>query len=204
MRQSFKDWLRELASAAGVSEEQFLKVAGVIHLIPLTPPGSIPSPSKSLVLRLLEAKRVANFRELQEELHVSGEDLKPIIRELEAEGKACTVDTYAYGPLLALTDDGTLSLAELDARDRAAVVSATYANKSLNLTYRNVLELYRKTTPQPSAAERILEQLGTGPKRYTDLLKAGIPKAQIYPTLKKLMEQGRVKRAKRGVYLLSS
>lgn len=203
MPRSFEEWLRELASAAGVSQEQFLKVAGIIHLLPFIPKESEELRVKSLVWSLLKAKRVASLNELQRELLADEEGLEAALRELEAEGKACEVDTYAYGRLVAVSDDGTLDISKLNAEDRASVVSATYANRSQNLTYKSVLELCRRTIPPPSAEERILELLEAGAKRYVDLLKAGIPKARIYPALKSLMEKGKVKKLKRGVYSLA-
>jgi len=207
MPSSFNEWLEEVASTVGLTGEQLAKAFGAILLYSVfagtrqTP----PKPScREAILNFLKAKRVAKPEELTGMF--GEEEVEKALVDLEADGKVCNVDTYAYGRLVAMVDDGTLNLKGLTDEEKAATVSTAYANRLLGLTYRTALEHYRKNRrllKRASPEEDILEMLKTGQKRYVDLVRGGIPKSQIYPALKALIKEGKVKKVGRGRYCLA-
>jgi len=205
MPSSFNEWLEEVAGTVGLTAEQLAKAFGAILLYSVFA-GTRQTPPKprEAILRFLEAKRVARPEELTGMF--GEEDVEKALAGLEADGKVLNVDTYAYGRLVALADDGTLNLKELTDEERAATVSTAYANRLLGLTYRTALEHYRKNRRllrRTSPEEEILEMLKKGQKRYVDLVRGGIPKSRVYPALKALIREGKVKKVGRGRYSLA-
>jgi hypothetical protein len=206
MSNSFEEWLREVASSVGLTEEQLAKAVGAVVLNSIYAGIRPPKPKcREAVLQILKAKRVVKREELASAF--SAGEVEDAVRELEAQGEVCEVDTYAYGKLVAVADDGTLNLAGLADEEKAAAVSTAYANRSIGLTYRTALEHYRKNRrllTRTNPAEEILELLKTGPKRYVELVRSGLPKSQIYPALKTLTSEGKVRKLARGKYSLAS
>jgi len=225
MRRSFKEWIEETASAAGLTDEQLIKAAGVLLLrlihneegsaeerllkiagaFPSGAPSSEASPftgAEEAVWRALKALKVATPEELKSMLSMSDAVFEDAVRSLQAEGKISVVDTYAYGKLIAVADDGSLNISNLEEEEKARVASAAYANKSLNLDYKKVLELCRVTAAE-SDVDKVLKLLSSGPKRYTELVRSGVPKGRIYTILRSLIEEGKVRKIKRGKYAVA-
>jgi hypothetical protein len=225
MHRSFKEWIRETASTAGLTDEQLIKAAGILllrlihdekglaeeRLLKIAgaflsgAPSSEMSPfirAKEAVWHALKAEKVATPEEIQSTLSMSDTEFEDAVRSLQAEGKISVVDTYAYGKLIAVADDGSLNISNLEEKDKAKVASAAYANKSLNLNYRKVLELCRRTAVE-SDVDKVLKLLNAGPKRYTELVRNGVPKGRIYTILRSLIKEGKVRKVKRGKYAVA-
>jgi hypothetical protein len=209
MHRSFRDWLKELASAASLTEDQLLKAAGVILLLRhYSGPPAKPLMDGEDVMSILKQEKVARPEELQERLGIGAGELRAALQNLKDKGEVVFVDTSTYGRLVALADDGTLKLRQLSDDKRTLVASAAYANKKWGATYRSLLEAYGEGAriPEKEAAdtrEKVLELLRAGPKRYVELVRSGVPKSRIYPALKELIKEGKVRKVKRGKYAVA-
>lgn len=210
-----KEALKRMAEMAGVSEEQFLKVAGVLYLFErgfLMSPKAGPdekrfeSDLEKRFLHLLSIERVLSVRELTNLLNVEERELETVIQKLSAEGKVA-VETVSNNKIVATTNDGTLNIASLKPEDRQWLIINAYGNRDKGLTYAQIFNFLR-TAPNEKKKEgwreKILKALETGPKRFTELRRElNIPEGSLKAVLSRLLKEGRIERVEVGLYKLA-
>jgi hypothetical protein len=212
-----EDILKRLAASAGLTEDQLLKAAGLLHIIQLLKsekPSDIPSQLACLraqrlkeeLRQLLTFEKALPLSEVSQLLKCDGKEAEVAAAELTSKGEAYIVQHPKFGPIVAASSDGTLNLAELKDKDRGDLIINYHANRGKDVTYRQIYMLMKPALKEAcfsEAEKRLLELLKTRPRRYIELVQEGVPKGQIYPALKKLMDRGMVRKVKRGKYAVA-
>ena len=105
---------------------------------------------------------------------------------------------------MAVDSDGTLKLSELDDRDRRRVIINWYANRHKNLSYKAVHDINRQILEQKVRGlrikDKVLEALRNGVKSRAQLVALGINEDSLDKALRKLVNEGAIKRVGKGLY----
>lgn len=209
--------LKKMAEMAGVSEEQFLRVAGVLYLaekgLLSEPAAQEKADLEKKIVHLLAVERTLSIRELENLLHENWENLEAAVQRLEGEGKVVTA-VSSNVKIAAIANDGTLDLSSLPPEEREWMVVNAYGNRDKGLTYAKIHSFFKppKRTEKPGKLggkkgrrkEEVLQALKEGPKRRFQLVRAlGLPEATVEWALAKLLGEGRVKKLEKGLYALA-
>jgi len=203
---SLKKFVEELAELAGVSPEALLKVAGTLSIASMLF-STEKRGKEELLLEALKVEPVAPLSEIQKATGLSAEELTRTISLLKEKGVVYTAEDPAWGTLVAINSDGTLSLSELDDRNRRRVIINWYANRGKKLSYRDVHSINRQILEQKgklTTRDKVLEALRSGTKTRAQLIALGVNRETLDKVLRKLVREGLVERLDKGLYQLKT
>ncbi|MEM0235170.1 winged helix-turn-helix domain-containing protein [Thermofilum sp.] len=215
---SERESLKRMADMAGVSEEAFLKVAGVLYLFEkgfLRDPrshdgGQAPkSDLEKRVMHILSVERALSTRDLMSLLHIEEGDLEAIVQKLEADGKVVTSAIPPNIKIVAVANDGTMNIASLNSEERQWMIINAYGNRDKGLTY-SQLYSFLKAPPHPGEPTEkkgrkweILQALKQGPKKRSELARTlNLSDSTVGWALKELLRDGKIERVEKGLYKL--
>lgn len=205
-----KQLIRRLADAAGLTEEQFLRAAGLFYIAQMLGGTLAATPikverAKRATLQVLEVERVLSLTELSRAIGCPVDEAEKAVEALCGEGKAFTANHLKHGILVALADDGSLNIATLNDEERDTLIKSYYVNRDKGVAYQHIYKLMKPKVEGRNIKELTLRLLAEGAKSLSDL-KAEletIPYGYLSWTLHSLVKEGKVKRVKRGLYALA-
>jgi len=213
---SLREELEEIAAIAGVTVDQLLKVAGILHIL-----GSIRSVEcdgdacveprrneklKRKIFSRIKAETVASVNEIIGEF---GEKSLDILCDLEKDGKIMAIENEKTGVLVGVIDDGSCNIRELSRDEAERLIIDYYMNRGKGLSYKQVLGIRRRISAQqlerklPTRAEIILNALRTGPKTRRELEEI-LSGRTVNSAISDLLEKGKIIRVDKGVYALAN
>ncbi|MEM2045772.1 MAG: hypothetical protein QXO20_06295 [Candidatus Bathyarchaeia archaeon] len=212
--------LKMMATCAGVNEEQFLKVAGVLYLaekglMKFQEAWPLKSDLEKRIMHLLSIERALSTRDLEDLLREPREEVESAVQKLEADGKVISAMTSPNVRIVALVNDGTLDITSLPPEERRWMIVNAYGNRDKGMTYAQLYSFLKspkhaKGPVRPSKRmgrrkEEVLQALKEGPKRLSELIKTlNLPEGTAYWVLAALIREGRVERIGKGLYKLAS
>ncbi|MEM2591742.1 MAG: hypothetical protein QXI60_04070 [Thermofilaceae archaeon] len=200
-----------------MSEEQFLKVLGVLYLFekgvlgeprPSSVKERIESDLEKKIIHVLSVERALSVYDLKNLLRVEEGEIEDAVQRLEAEGKVVAV-AVQNNKIVAVPNDGTLDIAPLKPEEKRWMVINAYGNRDKGLTYAQLYSFLTSAPKEPSKSrgrkEEVLQALKDGPKRYSELRRAlSLSKGSFHWTLAELLKEGKIERIERGLYRLTN
>lgn len=204
-----KQLMRRLAEAAGLTEEQLLRAAGLFYIAQMlsgTPATTLKLERvKRATLRVLEVERVLSLTELSRAVGCPVDEAEKAVEALCREGKTFTASHLKHGVLVALADDGSLNIATLNDEERDTLIKSYYVNRDKGVAYQHIYKLMKPKVEGRNVKELTLRLLTKGAKSLSDLKAelATIPYGSISWAIHSLIKEGKVKKLKRGLYALA-